>query len=100
VRWVRRLVLLALAVAFGWDLSRPPARQWSAAAALAGIRIYQTSLSPHLGHAGLQCRFSPSCSRYAEAVIRRDGMLKGGWRTIVRIARCGPWTPMGTVEQP
>lgn len=99
----RRRALLAAAVLFalaGWDLSRPPAAQWTARAELAGIAAYRRWLSPALGAAGVRCRFEPSCSRYAEAAIRSDGALVGSARALGRIARCGPWTAAGTVDPP
>jgi len=68
--------------------------------ALAGIHAYQRTLSPLAARAGLRCRFTPTCSRYAEQVIDKEGIVRGGLRAIKRITRCGPWTPMGTVDQP
>ena len=68
--------------------------------ALAGIHAYQRSLSPIAARIGLRCRFTPSCSRYAEIVVTRDGVIRGGWLSVKRIARCGPWTPMGTHDDP
>jgi len=100
MRWVRRLLMLAVAAAIVWDLSRPPAEQRSAAVALAGIHAYQRVLSTRVGELGVRCRFTPSCSRYAEAVIRRDGLVRGGWRALTRLLRCGPWTPLGTADNP
>jgi putative membrane protein insertion efficiency factor len=79
------------------DLSRPPADQFTSRAALSAIRWYQAGISPHLGG---QCRFDPTCSQYARLVIERHGALRGGWMTVKRIARCGPWTPAGTVDLP
>jgi uncharacterized protein len=67
---------------------------------LGGIHAYQRHLSPLASAAGYRCRFTPTCSRYAEAVIARDGVVKGGWRAVKRIARCGPWTPAGTRDVP
>ena len=49
--------------------------------ALAGIHGYQHTLAPVLGRARLRCRFTPTCSRYAEAVIARDGLIAGGWKS-------------------
>ncbi|PWT83102.1 MAG: membrane protein insertion efficiency factor YidD [Blastocatellia bacterium] len=57
-------------------------------------------LSPVAATIGLRCRFVPTCSRYAEAVISRDGVAAGGWKAIKRIMRCGPWTSPGTVDEP
>ena len=68
--------------------------------ALAGIHAYQRTLSPVAARIGLRCRFTPTCSRYAEAVIARDGVVVGGWKAVRRIARCGPWTPTGTRDDP
>jgi uncharacterized protein len=68
--------------------------------ALAGIHGYQRFLAPLAADAGIRCRFSPSCSVYAEVVVERDGVVRGGWLTLNRIARCGPWTPMGTLDAP
>jgi putative membrane protein insertion efficiency factor len=98
----RRLLLVALGLLLvaGWDLSRPPAAQWTARAELAAIARYRSWLSPALGRAGVRCRFEPTCSRYAEAAIRAQGALVGTARALVRIARCGPWTPRGTVDPP
>jgi uncharacterized protein len=67
---------------------------------LAGIHGYQRALAPLVVRAGIECRFSPSCSRYAEIVIARDGIVRGGFRALKRIARCGPWTAVGTHDDP
>jgi len=77
------------------------AAAWNAQAiALGGIHVYQDALAPAAARAGLRCRFTPTCSRYAEVVIARDGVLRGGIKAIVRIARCGPWTTPGTRDEP
>ena len=98
----RRAVLLlaACCAAFAWDLTRPAADQWGAAAAVAAIHAYQRTLAPVLRLTGAQCHFTPTCSHYAEASIRRNGLAAGGWRAVKRVARCGPWTPMGTIDWP
>jgi len=94
------IALVALLALLALDLSRPPERQWSARLALAGIARYRTWVSPWLGRAGIACRFQPTCSRYAEGAIRKDGALVGGARAAWRILRCGPWTPAGSVDPP
>ena len=68
--------------------------------ALEAIHAYQHALSPVAARMGLQCRFTPTCSRYAETVIARDGIVLGGWKAAKRVARCGPWTPPGTRDEP
>jgi len=72
----------------------------SKATAIACIHGYQHALAPAAARIGLRCRFAPTCSRYAEAAIARDGVVRGGWRSLKRIARCGPWTPQGTLDEP
>jgi putative membrane protein insertion efficiency factor len=68
--------------------------------ALVTIHAYQKTLAPIAAHVGVRCRFEPTCSRYAEAVIARDGLLRGGWKTMERVARCGPWVAAGTRDDP
>ena len=68
--------------------------------AIAGIHAYQHHLSPIAARAGMRCRFTPTCSRYAEAVIARDGIVRGGLHALARVARCGPWTARGTIDNP
>ncbi|RPJ84564.1 MAG: membrane protein insertion efficiency factor YidD [Acidobacteria bacterium] len=72
----------------------------SAWAALQGVHLYQRFAAPALLRTGVRCRFQPTCSHYAEASLRQHGFLGGTWRTARRLARCGPWTPMGTIDPP
>ena len=95
-----RLAVLVAAGALVFDVTRPPARQASARLAVAGIHLYQRTLSPAAARAGAVCRFTPTCSHYANSVIARDGILRGGWLALRRVLRCGPWTPAGTVDRP
>jgi putative membrane protein insertion efficiency factor len=100
---VRKKVAIAAAVlviAATFDLRRPPAEQWSTRTALAGIHAYQATLSPLYDRMGVRCRFTPTCSVYGEAVIRRFGVMRGGWMATRRVFRCGPWTPAGTRDEP
>ena len=64
---------------------------------LGAIRAYQLTLSGWLGG---QCRFYPSCSRYAEEAVGRHGALRGGAMAAWRIARCGPFTDGGVDHVP
>ena len=74
---------------------------WNAQAlALGSIHIYQRALAGPAAWIGLRCRFTPTCSRYAEIAIARNGPVRGGWRALKRVARCGPWTPRGTRDDP
>lgn len=84
----------------GLDLSRPPAAQASAWVLIAGIDVYQATLSKLMPVAGVKCRFQPTCSHYAEGSIRKHGALRGTARAGWRLLRCGPWTELGTVDPP
>ncbi len=94
------LVLACLAAGVGLDASRAPGRQMTTAVAIRAIHLYQRGVAPVLDRHGMRCRFTPTCSRYAEASLRRHGIIGGGWRSLRRLARCGPWTPMGTSDPP
>jgi uncharacterized protein len=61
------------------------------------IRLYRVTLSGWLGG---QCRFSPTCSRYAEDAIRLHGAMRGTLMAAWRIARCGPFTAGGVDHVP
>jgi hypothetical protein len=91
---------VAAGVLLAADLTRPPAAQWTTRAALAGIHLYQATLSPLYAGSGGACRFTPTCSRYGEVVVREFGAVRGGWLALKRILRCGPWTPAGTSDPP
>jgi uncharacterized protein len=82
------------------DLRQPAADQWSARAAVLAIHGYQATLSRWFAASGVRCRFTLSCSEYAEACIERFGAARGAWLALTRVVRCGPWTPAGTVDPP
>ena len=52
------------------------------------IRQYQRFLSPVLPKA---CRYTPTCSVYAQEAIARYGALKGSWLAARRLLRCNPF---------
>jgi putative membrane protein insertion efficiency factor len=62
------------------------------AALLGLIRLYQITLSPWLGR---QCRYEPTCSRYAAEALQRFGVRRGMRLAAKRIARCHPWGRSG-----
>jgi putative membrane protein insertion efficiency factor len=96
-RWIAAAIVLVLLTA---DFLRPPQRQVSARLLVGAIHLYQATLSPVLGRSGVRCRFQPTCSHYGEMAIRKYGTVEGSLKTVWRIARCGPWTPAGTVDFP
>lgn len=61
------------------------------------VQAYRWCVSPLLPPA---CRFHPSCSEYAEEALRRHGAWRGGWLTMRRVCRCGPWHPGGVDPVP
>lgn len=56
------------------------------------IHLYRRVLSPLVGR---QCRFTPSCSRYAEQAIELYGPGRGSWIALGRILRCQPFCSGG-----
>lgn len=98
-RFKQLAAILALLLAFDW--LQPPSRQLSARAAIAAIDAYQATLSGAMPSFGIRCRFAPpTCSHYAEDVLRCQGLPRGAWLAARRILRCGPWTPLGTLDPP
>ena len=95
----RALAAVALViVAIALDLRRPPSSQWSTAAAVGGIHLYQATFSPFYERVGVRCRFTLTCSHYGEQAIKKYGLAKGGYLAASRVLRCGPWTPAGSVD--
>ncbi len=62
--------------------------RWPRLMGIALVRVYQLVVSPLLGQ---NCRFEPSCSRYACGCLEHHGLLRGTWLTVKRIGRCHPW---------
>jgi putative membrane protein insertion efficiency factor len=93
-------VAAAAGALFAWDASAPPSRQWTTRAAVAGIHVYQRTASARLPALGIHCRFTPTCSRYSVTVLERHGIVRGSALTLLRLARCGPWTAAGTDDPP
>lgn len=62
------------------------------ALAIGLIGFYQRVLSPYWPGA---CRYTPTCSHYAQEAIERHGLGRGGWLTLRRLARCTPWGGRG-----
>lgn len=52
---------------------------------IGGYRRFVSPLLPS------SCIYEPTCSRYAEAAVRRFGFLRGSWLAILRILRCNPF---------
>ena len=56
------------------------------------IKFYRFAISPMLG---INCRFHPSCSAYAEEAFYTYGFFKGVYLTSRRLIKCHPFHPGG-----
>lgn len=56
------------------------------------IRFYRAAISPSLPPA---CRFTPSCSAYAEEAVMKFGAVRGSWLAARRLLRCHPFGGSG-----
>jgi uncharacterized protein len=68
---------------------------WPKGVLLALIMVYQKVFSPIMGR---QCRFSPTCSHYAQESIMTYGAAKGSIMALKRILRCHPWGGPGGID--
>ena len=59
------------------------------------IDFYQKYLSFLFGK---NCRFEPTCSQYAKESIEVHGVIVGGFYSLIRILKCGPWSAGGIDE--
>ncbi|MCK4351378.1 MAG: membrane protein insertion efficiency factor YidD [Candidatus Krumholzibacteria bacterium] len=59
---------------------------------LGALRIYRLAISPY--HPPV-CRFTPTCSAYAEAALKEYGPRKGAWLALRRLLRCHPFSRGG-----
>ena len=72
-------------------------RAWIRRIVLLPVYAYRYLISPVLPPA---CRFYPTCSAYAVEAVMEHGILKGGWLTLRRLARCHPWAEGGVDPVP
>jgi hypothetical protein len=75
-----------------WQAGAPV--RWLAVGAIRGYRFVLA------GSLGGHCRFSPSCSHYAEEAIRAHGLLRGVALGTWRILRCNPFGAGGIEPVP
>lgn len=67
-------------------------RQLPARTLIAGVRLYQLTLSPIIGK---QCRFTPTCSHYFIEAVEKYGAVRGALKGAWRICRCNPLCKSG-----
>jgi putative membrane protein insertion efficiency factor len=56
------------------------------------VRGYRFAIAPVLPKS---CRFTPSCSAYAEEALHKHGFFRALWLIARRILRCHPFHPGG-----
>ena len=93
------LALLAILVIALHDFAVPHGRGFAARGSIFLIDEYRAHVSPRI-RGYVTCRFKPTCSAYGREAIAKYGFGMGSLMTAWRIARCGPWTKMGTVDRP
>ncbi len=59
---------------------------------LALIWLYKKFISPLTP---ATCRFSPTCSSYAQEALKKHGLFKGGYLSFKRFLKCHPWGESG-----
>ena len=70
-------------------------------ATLGAIGFYRAHGSAVARRLGAECRFQPTCSRYAELAVQKYGVVHGLSKTAWRIARCNPLTSRaGEIDLP
>lgn len=52
------------------------------------VELYRHTISPLRLPT---CRFTPTCSQYAVDALTEYGLIRGGWLTVIRLGKCGPW---------
>jgi putative membrane protein insertion efficiency factor len=84
------------------DYLQPPqnkrtrAAPWAVRPLLWMISGYRRWISPYKPP---MCRFTPTCSEYAQEAFANHGLLRGGWLASKRVCRCHPfgghgWDPV------
>jgi hypothetical protein len=56
------------------------------------LRGYRAAIAPAIGPV---CRYTPSCSVYAEEAVERWGVVRGGTLALRRVLRCHPFARGG-----
>ena len=77
------------------DSFRRPAEQFTAAAYILAVRIYQRIGRP-LTRPICTCRYLPSCSEYSVEAVQTHGIRRGLYLTAKRLMSCNGRVPLGT----
>ncbi|HEX7042513.1 MAG TPA: membrane protein insertion efficiency factor YidD [Patescibacteria group bacterium] len=60
------------------------------------LKIYKIFISPILHQAlGVKhaCRYLPTCSEFAIIHVKKDGIVIGGFKSLLRVLYCQPFAP-------
>ena len=57
------------------------------------IKFYQLFISPLFPNS---CKFNPTCSSYFIESLKRYGVIKGSYKSFIRILKCNPWFGAGS----
>jgi hypothetical protein len=80
----------------GDALARGSTGRWLVGILCGLLAVYRATISLFLPPS---CRFTPTCSEYAAAALRKYGIFRGSLKSIARILRCAPWSP-GGIDEP
>lgn len=64
------------------------------------IYLYKFTFSHVFRMGGSRCRFYPDCSSYGLEAVKTHGAFLGGWLTVKRVVKCGPFHPGGVDKVP
>jgi putative membrane protein insertion efficiency factor len=87
--------LLGLTVYLTGESFLPASSQPTAQVGVALIHAYQATGSKMMESGGVHCRYTPTCSHYAEDAISYYGTVGGVVRAAGRLLRCSPWGGSG-----
>lgn len=59
------------------------------------LLLYSKIVAHNLGLSQGRCRYSPTCSVYAEQALLKHGLIKGAWLSGKRLLKCHPWSAGG-----
>ena len=52
------------------------------------IKLYKLLISPFFPNS---CKFEPTCSSYCIESLKNYGVIKGTYKSFLRIMKCNPW---------
>ncbi len=67
-------------------------KDFGKAVAVRLLHVYKWAISPLIPPS---CRYVPTCSEYAMEAIDRFGLLRGSWKSLLRLLRCHPFAKGG-----